>query len=220
MEPSNYHYYESQKLLFKEAIFNEPHTIIDDANRKVDHSLHMLVPINPKYMSIAIYQSMEKNISGLDENGIKLFKGMFKSDEEIVSFLKGHVERAAGSAAQFKLFETISSDPFFVIRWRLYNCTEPARVNIFFVLEVFYDYLTPSMHSKLCRSFGYTVLMISRIIPVEDDEVQIIINSAVKKNISVADFLREQENKPPIKRQKFVERPSGVSDISSFFKKI
>lgn len=54
--------------------------------------------------------------------------------------------------------------------------------------------------------------------PMDDDDIQRLLSTAEKRNISNVEVLLEEENIGPSKKTKISERPKGVSDISSFFK--
>lgn len=56
---------------------------------------------------------------------------------------------------------------------------------------------------------------------MNDDEVQRLLSSAEKRNITnVEVLLEENKNSVISKKVKLISRPKGVSDISSFFKKV
>jgi hypothetical protein len=149
VEPVEYLYYQNQRLLFIKAVFQEPHSLLNEDGIFLKQHLHLIVPVNPLHMSVAIYQRREQG-ELYDSASLKIFERQFEGEDEITALLEDQIKRLSDKARDLAMFQQVSVEPSFILRWRLSSDVEDSRRRTCFALETLFDYISPNIFDKLC----------------------------------------------------------------------
>ena len=149
VEPTEYLLYEGRGLLFQVALFDEPHTIVDDDARITNESLNLLVPIHPNFIRLALMHTQVHNGATTE-----LYKP-FRDEAEAMGWLTAHSKVIAEKAGSLQMYQSVILEACFILRWNITSKSDHKRTALCFALEAVHDYLTPAIFDKLCKAMEY-----------------------------------------------------------------
>lgn len=152
MEPCEYLFSDAAGLLFKEILYDEPHTLIKEETREIsNYQICFLIPIKWEFISVAISQFLTINPIYKVPIEIQKFLFTFKEEHEMVDAIFRLYSAILQNSEGSKFFNRTCEDNSFLFRWNLRRSSPIEKKLSCFSLEFIADFSTPNLFRLICE---------------------------------------------------------------------